>query len=294
MGNEKKVQTRGMDNLWNVWYSELNDNNCGLTLKIDKIHESTNSKFQRIEVIENKLFGKMLVLYGSLMVCDNDNNAYNEMLSHVPLFVHPKPNRMLIIGGGDCGGLTESIKHPDMKKITMCEIDKRVVEITKKHFPYLTDGISDPRVEMVFEDGKAYIEKTREKFDIITLDLSDPVGPAAELFQSPFHQRVYDVLYDDGIMVAQTESPFFHKDTVKSMYHNLKQIFPIVRMYTCFMPIYPSSYWSFAFCSKKYDPIKDYRQEKFDRLNLKAKYYNDAVHRAAFALPEFVKEIIGD
>ncbi len=294
MGNEKNVQAQGMEDLWNVWYSELNNNNCGLTLKIDKIHESTKSKFQRIEVIENKLFGKMLVLYGSLMVCDNDNNAYNEMLSHVPLFVHPKPNRMLIIGGGDCGGLTEAIKHPDVKKIVMCEIDKKVVEISKKHFPYLTDGISDPRVEMVFEDGQKYIEKYNEKFDIITLDLSDPVGPAADLFQSPFHKKVYDALYDDGIMVAQSESPFFNKDAVKSMYHNLKLIFPIVKMYTCFMPIYPSAYWSFAFCSKKYDPVKDYRQEKFDRLNLKTRYYNDSTHRAAFALPEFVREIVGD
>lgn len=292
MSNEKKVHTEGMEDLWNVWYSELNQNDCGLTLKIDKTIESTSSEFQRIEVIENKTFGKMLVLYGSLMVCDNDNNAYNEMISHVPLFVHPKPDNMLIIGGGDCGALTEAMKHRDLKKLTMCEIDRKVVEISKKHFPKLTDGIHDPRAEIVFEDGKVYLEKFKTKYDIITLDLSDPVGPAAELFQPSFHQTVYDRLNDDGIMIAQSESPYFHKDAVTTMYKNLKEIFPIVKMYTCFMPIYPSALWSFAFCSKKYDPIENFRQDKYDSLNLKTEYYNDDVHRSAFALPQFVKKLI--
>ncbi len=226
------------------------------------------------------------------MVCDNDNNAYNEMISHIPLFVHPAPKEVLIIGGGDCGALTEVLKHPGVGRCTMCEIDKMVVETAEKHFPYLTRGITDGRAKLVFEDGKNFIERGRSQFDIIMLDLSDPVGPAADLFQKSFHKKVHDQLHDDGIMIAQTESPFYNKATVKAMYKNLREIFPIVRMYTCFMPIYPSTYWSFAFCSKKYDPLNDFDQARYDKLKLKTRYYNDDIHRASFALPQFVRDLI--
>ncbi|MDF1544182.1 MAG: polyamine aminopropyltransferase [bacterium] len=290
--DEKYISEENMDDLWNVWYSELHDGSSGLTLKIDTIHESTKSQFQRIEVIENRDFGKMLVLYGSLMVADNDNNAYNEMITHLPLFVHPNPGEVLIIGGGDCGALTEVTKHPDIKRVTLCEIDEKVVEISKKHFPDLTRGLADPRANLVVSDGKKYLEDSRSKFDLVLLDLSDPIGPAADLFQKSFHQTVSDRLNDDGIMVAQSESPFYNQETVKAIYSNLKQIFPIVRMYTCFMPIYPSAFWSFAFCSKKADPLKDFRRDKYDELNLALQYYNDDVHFGSFMQPQFVRNLI--
>jgi spermidine synthase len=291
--NETYITEAGMTDLWNVWYKELHDGSSGLTLKINRLVESTESEFQRIDIIENADFGKLLVLYGSLMVADNDNNAYNEMITHIPLFVHPSPKRALIIGGGDCGALTEVMKHPEVEKLTMCEIDEMVVEVSKRHFPGLTVGTNDPRAELVFSDGKKYIEESQELFDLVMLDLSDPVGPAADLFQKSFHQTVHDKLSDDGIMVAQSESPFYNKQTVRQMYSNLKEIFPIVRMYTCFMPIYPSTYWSFAFCSKMYDPIKDFDRKRVERLNLDLQYYNADVHTAAFALPEFVRKLVG-
>jgi len=291
--NETYISEEGMEDLWNVWYSELHDGQSGLTLKVDRIIESTKSKFQRIDILENKDFGKLLVLYGSLMVCDNDNNSYNEMITHVPLFAHPAPKQVLIVGGGDCGALTEAVKHPEVERCTMCEIDKAVVQASEKHFPHLTRGLTDPRAKVVFEDGKTFLDRGRNQFDIVLLDLSDPVGPAADLFQKKFHQRVYEQLKEDGILVAQTESPFYNQSTVKKLYGNLRQIFSIVRMYTCFMPIYPSGLWSFAFCSKKYDPLKDFDQARYDKLKLTTRYYNDEVHRASFALPEFIRKLIG-
>ncbi|MDZ4723251.1 MAG: polyamine aminopropyltransferase [candidate division Zixibacteria bacterium] len=291
---ERGVSVAGMEDLWNVWYSELHEHCAGLTVKVDRVLESTQSDFQRIDVLENKFFGKILVLYGSLMACDNDNNAYNEMITHVPLFTHPNPRNVLIIGGGDCGALTEVLKHPVVEKCTMCEIDKMVVEVSQRHLPHLTTGLDDPRANVIFADGKHFIENTKEKFELITLDLSDPIGPAADLFQKPFHQKVYDTLTDNGIMIAQSESPFYHKAAIRPMYENLKDIFPIVKMYTAFMPIYPSAYWSFAFCSKKYDPPSQFDQKRYDKLesSLKTRYYNAEIHKAAFALPPFVKELI--
>lgn len=286
------ITEEGMQELWNVWYSELHEGLSGLTIKVDRIVESKQSDFQRIDILDSKDFGKLLVLYGSLMIAENDNNAYNEMITHVPLYSHPAPKNVLIIGGGDCGALTEVMKHPEVESCVMCEIDQMVVEVCKVHFPEHTAGIEDNRAKVIFEDGKKYIENSDEKFDIIILDLSDPIGPAADLFQKEFHQRVFDTLADDGILVAQTESPFYNKKTVSALFKNLTGIFPICKMYTCFMPIYPSSYWSFGFCSKKYDPISDFDKKRYENQNLETKYYNGDIHVGAFALPNFVKELL--
>lgn len=287
----QRVSEPTMTELWNVWYSELHEGLSGLTVKVERVVESLQSDFQRIDILESKDFGRLLVLYGSLMAADRDNNAYNEMITHVPLFTHPNPKRALIIGGGDCGALTEILKHPEVQECVMCEIDKMVVEVSKKYFPYLTTGADDPRAKLVFQDGKEYIANGKDKFDVIMLDLSDPVGPAEELFQQPFYRNVFNRLNDDGIMVAQSESPFFNQRSVKGIYTNLRAVFPSVQMYTCFMPIYPSAFWSFAFCTKKYDPVKNFDRARWDRLKLKTRYYNADIHTAAFALPEFVKEL---
>jgi spermidine synthase len=290
--HEQYIQEEGMADLWNVWYSELHNHTSGLTLKVNRVVESLQSKFQRIDILENDDFGKLLVLYGSLMVCDNDNNAYNEMITHVPLFAHPAPKEVLIIGGGDCGALTEVLKHPEVERCTMCEIDSMVVETARKHLPLLTAGLDDPRANLLFQDGKKFIEEGSDKYDLIILDLSDPIGPAADLFQKEFHQKVFDRLNDSGIMVAQSESPYYNRDTVKAMYRNLRDIFPIVRMYTCFMPIYPSGLWSFAFCSKGVDPVTDLDQARWDKLLPQTRYYNPECHRASFALPQFIRNLI--
>ena len=288
----RRVVIEGMEDARNLWFSELHDRSCGLTLKVDRVLESDESEFQHIEVYQNRWFGKLLVLYGSLMVADNDHNAYNEMLSHVPLFCHPSPKQVLIIGGGDCGTLTEVLSHPEVEQCTMCELDSKVVDVARKHFPRLTSGLVDPRAKLIFRDGKDFIRNAADGYDVILLDLSDPVGPAAELFQKPFHQAVHDCLNDDGIMVAQAEAPYFNQEALEAMHKNLREIFPLVRLYTCFMPIYPSGYWSFLFCSKGVDPITDFNPSRWNTLKHKTRYYNPETHKAAFALPQFVKNII--
>jgi len=283
-----------MEDLWNVWFTELHLGNSGITVKVKRLVETTQSKFQRIDILDTEDFGKMLVLYGSIMVAEKDLHSYNEMITHVPLFTHPKPDKVLIIGGGDGGALTNIMKHPEVKKAVMCEIDRKVTELSIKHFPKITGGFADKRAKVVFRDGQEYITKTKEKFDIIILDLSDPVGPAAELFQKKFHKKIYNRLNKDGIMVAQSESPYYNDATVRHMYRNLREIFPIVKMYTAYVPIYPSCFWSFAFCSKKYHPIIDFDIDRYKKLKLKNNYYNLDMHIGSFALPEYVKKIIGE
>lgn len=291
--NDEYIREESMEDLWNVWYTELHQGVSGLTLKVKRLIESTESDFQRIDVIDTAEFGKALVLYGSLMVADGDTGAYNEMIAHVPLFVHPAPEEVLVIGGGDGGCVSNILMHPGVKRCTICEIDEKVIETSRKHFPRLARGYDDPRCRILIRDGKDFIETTDETFDLIILDLSDPVGPAADLFQKDFHQAVYRRLNDDGIMVAQSESPLFNPRTVKAMYANLKGIFPIARMYTCIMPIYPSSYWSFAFCSKKYHPLDDFDAARYEKTDLdECTYYNRDVHFGSFALPQYVKNLL--
>jgi spermidine synthase len=290
--NKQYIVEESMADLWNVWYTELHQGRSGLTFKVSRLIESTESEFQRIDVIETEEFGKALVLYGSLMVAERDTGAYNEMISHVPLFVHPRPEEVLIIGGGDGGAITNVLKHPEVSRCTMCEIDGQVVETARRHFPDMSRGLDDPRARLLIRDGKKFIEETDERFDLIMLDLSDPIGPAADLFQKEFHQRIFERLKDDGIMVAQSESPLFNPETVRTMYSNLRLIFPIVKMYTCLMPIYPSSYWSFAFCSKKYDPLDDFDDARYANTELDCSYYNREIHFGSFALPQYVRDLL--
>ena len=199
---------------------------------------------------------------------------------------------MNAIGGGDCGALTEVLKHPEVEECVMCELDRMVVETAKKHFPRLTVGLDDPRARLVFRDGKEFIAEAEEKYDLVLLDLSDPIGPAADLFQKQFHQQVQDCLNKNGIMVAQSESPYYNKDTVRALYRNLSEVFPLVRMYLCFMPIYPSGFWSFAFCSSGIDPIDNLDTARYDELKPDTRYYNLETHRGAFALPQFIRELV--
>jgi spermidine synthase len=170
------------------------------------------------------------------------------------------------------------------------EIDAQVVEVCKRFFPHLAGAFDDPRSRLLHDDGANYVATCSEKFQVILSDSSDPIGPAEVLFQRTFYQHVYAALAEDGIFVAQTESPFYHQDSVRKIYRNLRAVFPIVRMYLAHIPTYPSALWSFAFCSKGYDPIKDFEPSRVALAGLR--YYNPALHQAAFALPNYVAELI--
>lgn len=283
------IREESMTDLWNVWFTEMHQNRVGLTIKVKKLLYSGESPFQRIDILDTYEFGKMLVLYGSIMITEKDEFVYHEMLSHVPLLTHPNPKQVLVIGGGDGGTVREVVRHPEVERVTLVEIDEMVVQKAKEYFPEVAGQLDNPRVRVMFEDGEKYLATTTEKYDVILCDASDPIGPAEVLFQKPFHQKAYDCLNEDGIFVTQSESPYFHQRTLKKMYDNLRQIFPIVRVYWAYIPTYPSAMWSFTFCSKKYDPIADFDQARCAAIISQTRYYNDEIHRAAFALPNFVK-----
>lgn len=261
----------------------------GMRIEIEKVIEDYNSKFQRIRIMQTKGFGKMMVLDDAVMLTDFDNFAYHEMIAHVPLFIHPNPKKVLVIGGGDGGTITEIIKHKKIEEIHLCEIDGEVIEASKRHFPNVVKGIYDKRVKVFTEDGAKFI-KENKNYDIIIVDSSDPIGPAEILFQKQFYSDIKDALTDDGILITQSESMYYHKDVIERTGKDMKELFPIYKYYFALVPTYPSGVIGFSFCSKKYDPAKNlnYEAEKIQGL----KYYNREVHLGSFGIPNFLKEKI--
>ena len=292
MNNNNYIREDFMENLWNVWFTELHRGQAGLSIKVKCCIYSGESQYQRIDVLDTYEFGRMLVLYGSIMLTERDEFIYHEMISHVPLFVHPAPEKVLIIGGGDGGSLREVLRHKVVKEAHLVEIDKMVIDVSKRYFPKLSIGFDDPRASIFIEDGQDFLEKTENLYDVILVDSPDPIGPGERLFQRKFHQLIYKVLKEDGILVAQSESPLFHQGTIRTMYKNLKDIFPLVAMYIAYIPTYPSGLWSFAFCSKRYHPIDDFDENRVKSANIRTNYYNPKIHQASFALPNFIEELL--
>ena len=273
------------------WFKEQLDIHKGRALTVEYTERllSYNAGYQKIEVFDTVSFGKMLSLDGVIMVTEYDNFAYHEMLAHVPMNAHPNPERILVVGRGDGGTLTELMKHDTVKTAVLCEIDKEVIEVSKKFFPDLARGFDDKRVSIVIEDAAEFIKTQKNTFDIICVDSSDPIGPAEILFKKEFYQDLKAALCKDGIAATQSESMYYDSDFIASLFKQNKDIFNFVRYYFTLIPTYPSGQIGFSFCSGKYDFTEHLSEERINRLK-PLKYYNSQIHRASFVLPEFIRK----
>jgi len=273
-----------------IWIEEKYEIEKGRTLKIKikKFLEKVKSEFQEIEVVESETFGKVLLIDGVIMVTERDEFCYHEMIAHVPLCVHSKAQKVLVIGGGDGGAVREILKHDSVREVEVCEIDRKVIEICKIYFPKLAGSFNNSKVKIHCEDGNEFIKDKKNEYDLIIVDSSDPVGSAEVLFRREFYEAMYQALKDDGIVVTQAESFFYHQDTIKSLFSFIKDIYSISKYYYTLVPTYPSGMIGFAFCSKKYHPLNDFEEQRALKLQ-NLKYYNKDIHRAAFCLPNFAK-----
>lgn len=276
----------------NLWFTEYYENDTALSIKIKRTLYSGKSKYQKIDVLESEQLGKILLLDDLIMLTEAHEFAYHEMIAHVPLFNHPAPKSVLIIGGGDGGTAREVLRHENIEKCVMCEIDDMVVKVTKEYIPSVGSQFDNPKLELLFKDGVKFIEENTNKFDIIIIDSTDPVGFAEGLFKQKFYQSVYDCLREDGIMVAQAENPYYYADIQKDMFNNLKAVFPILSMYLSFIPFYPSGMWSFAFASKKYKPLENVRYDDIKKMENELKYFNSDIIKSCFSLPNFAKKVL--
>ncbi|NLN28275.1 MAG: polyamine aminopropyltransferase [Firmicutes bacterium] len=257
---------------------------------VNSVHKE-RSAYQEIEVIDTVDFGRMLLLDGIIQTSVRDEFIYHEMLAHVPLFVHPNPKRVLIIGGGDGGTLRETLKHPSVEEVHLVEIDERVIDASRKYLPELSGGFDDPRAKVVIRDGIEYVAEVKGAYDVILIDAPDPEGAAVGLFSTDFYANARDALGDDGVLAAQTESPFIDPKLVKEIYDRIWAQFPLCRLYTAHVPSYSVGIWSFALALKRPEMFERYRRAGGE---FKTRYYNSEIHAAAFALPEYILELLGD
>ena len=279
-----------------LWFTENHTENVRLSIKVDKQLYTAKSEFQRIDIFDSEEFGRVLALDGYVMLTEKDEFMYHEMIVHVPMCVHPNPQNILVIGGGDGGTVRELVKYDSVKSVDLVEIDEDVVTACKKFLPQTAGKLDDPRVHTHFEDGLKFIRHHEDEYDLIIVDSTDPFGPGEGLFTREFYGNCYRALKEDGIMVNQHESPFYANDAY-AMQRAHKQIvnsFPVAKVYQAHIPTYPSGHWLFGFASKKYHPYHDVDYDKWKALGIKLKYYNTNLHPASFALPNYVEELLKD
>ncbi len=259
-----------------------------------KLHEEQTS-YQKIEIYETTHFGRLMVIDGFIMLSARDNFIYHEMLAHPILYTHDAPKRVAIVGGGDCGTLNEVLKHPEVEKVTLIDIDERVVRLSEVHFPELCGRNDDPRVKFCFTDGCKWMEEApRESIDIIIVDSTDPIGPGEILFSGAFYSACQRALTESGLLVQQSESPLLHMDILRGMYREMKSA-GFSHLKSLFFPlsVYPSGWWS-ATMARKGAPIEGFREEAVGNRPFQTRYYNGDIHRGAFCAPEFFYQALSD
>ncbi|MGI6394340.1 MAG: polyamine aminopropyltransferase [bacterium] len=274
-----------------MWFVENYYDKGSLGLKLRKKLHEEQSQYQKIEVFETEFFGNLLTLDGLVMLSQKDEFVYHEMMTHPPLCTLKNPEKVLVVGGGDGGSIREVLKHPSVKEAVLCEIDERVVRVAQKYFPETSSSLENPKVKLHFEDGFKFLEKFENYFDLIITDSSDPVGPGIELFKEAYYRLVKKALKADGIMVAQSENPWYGDDIMESMTAAMANVFKYVETYIALVPLYPSGFWTVTAASD-FHSLHNFDEKRAAEISKSCKYYNPELHKGSLALPNFVKNIV--
>jgi spermidine synthase len=286
---EMEPNTGGLDG---DWFYEEDQGSSRFALKVAEHLHSERSDWQKIDVYRSAFHGKVLTLDDLVMLTERDEFVYHEMLVHVPLCAMENPQRVLIIGGGDCGCIREALRHATIERIVQCEIDERVTRICEEQFDWVSATIADPRVELVFDDGVKYIEDHEAEFDLIVIDSTDPIGPAVGLFLADFYRKAAGALRPGGVMAAQTESPFWYPVALGRIHGQLRRAFTHVEHYWGSIPTYPSGSWSWGFASRDRRPGDYFDESRAADIERHTRYWNSGIQRACFQLPNFVRRAL--
>ena len=265
-----------------------------VTRKLDEVQ----SPFQKIEIYESTDWGNLMLIDGAMMLTTRDNFFYHEMIAHPALFTHANPRDVVIIGGGDCGTLREVLRHEGVASAVQCDIDEQVTRMSEKYFPELCESNGDPRAELLFDDGVAYMANCAPgSVDVVIVDSTDPVGPAEGLFNKAFYQSCFRALRDDGILVQQSESPLALLELIREMRAEMgKAGFQAFKTLPFPQPCYPTGWWSCTLARKHADGRHggfEFREADARAAGLATRYYSADVHRGALATPPFVAEALG-
>ncbi|KAJ7043328.1 saccharopine dehydrogenase [Mycena alexandri] len=274
------------------WFREISSQWPGqaMTLQVNKILHVEKSLYQDVLVFESVTYGNVLVLDGVIQCTERDEFSYQEMIAHIPLASHPNPKKVLVIGGGDGGVIREVLKHESVEHVVLCDIDEAVVRVSKQFLPHMSSLLASPKVTVHIGDGFKFLAENEATYDVIVTDSSDPVGPAASLFQKPYFQLLHDALAPGGSISTQGECLWLHLPLIKGLREMTKGLFPVSEYAFTTIPTYPSGQIGFIVATR--DAKRDLRTPVRDVKG--TKYYNRAVHSAAFVLPEFGRAMLED
>ena len=276
--------------------TEYLTDDTGFFVRSAREFERFQSPFQAVEVHDTAPYGKLFRLDGHFMTSEKDEFFYHENLVHTAAIAHPKPETALIVGGGDGGSAEELLKYPTMKSVTMVEIDLAVIDIARKYLSAVHRGaLTDARLTIKVEDGLAYVRSASETYDLIVLDLTDPGGPSEPLYTADFYRACAARLNPSGAMTLHIASPVAHPDRIRAGVANLRAAFAIVTPYLASIPLY-GGLWMMACASATLSPAYVTPLEVDRRIAMRRignlQYYNGEMHRASFALPNFVRELV--
>ncbi len=280
------------------WVIDSNDRTT-LAIKIKERLFYEKSPYQTVEVFETCDRGKMLTIDRMVMCTEADETSYHEMLVHVPMQTKPEVKNVLVIGAGDGGTIRELVRYENIETITMVEIDEAVVRASKEFLPTISCALNHPKLKLLIDDGIKFVKDAADNsYDLIIIDSSDPVGPSEGLFTKSFYQDVYRCLRPDALISVQSESPVFNPQAFKELNQCLKKIFgkEKVHCYLVFIPMYPSGIWSLTCASKSDLNPLDFNRDRVLKFIQKhsLSYYNADIHISAFALPNYIKRMIGE
>lgn len=277
-----------------LWFSEYHSEDVKLSVRIRRELYSHRSRYQEITILDSFEYGRLLCLDGCIMLSEKDQFIYHEMITHVPLAVHPRVRSVLVIGAGNGGCLRELCLYPEIETIDLVEIDAELLGIVQEFFPKSASSFRDPRVRIQLTDGLQFVRHVHDCYDLIIVDNPDPFGPGESLFTREFYGNCFQALRGDGILINQHESPFYPEDAreVRNTHQKTKGLFPVAKIYQAHIPTYPMGHWLLGFISKKYDPVADLDAERFTARGLRTRYYNPKLHQASFALPTYLLDLL--
>lgn len=279
-----------------MFFREIHAPGVNFDIEVERQVCSRKSAYQQIEMFDSKEFGRIFVLDGYIMLTEKDEFIYHEMVVHVPMAANPEIKKVLVIGGGDGGSVRELCRYDSLDHIDMVEIDQMVVEACKAFLPQTAAKLDDPRLSLFFEDGIDFVKSKEDEYDLIIVDSTDPIGPGEGLFTREFYGNCYKALKVDGILVNQHESAYYEDsaDYMRRAHRRINEFFPICRIYQAHIPTYASGHWLFGFASKTIDPVASLDEDAWNALGIKTRYYNTDLHKGAFALPNYVKEMLAE
>lgn len=280
-----------------IWFDEVLHDGVGQRLEIAEVLYEGKTEFQDIKILRNKKFGRIMTLDGIVQTTEGDEFVYHEMFAHVPLLALGNARRVLIIGGGDGGLLEEVLKHP-VEHVTEVELDGGVVRVAREHLSSICGrAYDDPRTELIIGDGAKFVAETDQRYDAILVDSTDPIGPGAVLFTREFYADCKRCLHPGGVLVTQNGVPFVQGDELKSSVGHFRSLFADGSAYVISCPTYALGFMALGWATDNPDLRRQgvaTIQARFDALGIDPQYYNPDIHVAAFALPNYMRKLIGD